>query len=402
MCLVALHALLQAVFRVRGLVLGSFEHALGFPVASVVAAQLREAGGLGLREVEAIDRLGEAEVGVDARDHDARVDRDQLDPDHGDPDVGVDHEPLVEDQVDDIREPARAGRALEVVARGSLGGDSHLTQLLPGLAASNRSRRGRQRLAALFAPLRPVLAVRVALLVVLGVVVTAVVAATLSLLLVAALVVLLVALVLLHLGGRRLVLEPLDVAELDVRLEAGEVGLDSALHEAHARGHLLEDPRGDEVERDEDPCEVRVQLVEADHAGVLGPADRLPRDAVVLAPLGDLPVPLARAEPDFLTPVDLVLVVLVDLEDAVHELRELLELCPRLVGLVDRNGDIGPALDREPARLAALLPATATATDQLRGDLPGRAAGLADALLQALEALLADLFSLFPSPPLRS
>src|SRR2546421_9523945 len=108
---------------------------------------------------------------------------------------------------------------------------------------------------------------------------------------------------------------------------------------------------------------------------MLRAADGLPRDPVVLAPVGDLSVPLAGAEPDLFAPVDLVLVFLLDLEDAVHELRELLELRPRLVRLVDGDGHVGPALDREPPRLAALLAAAAVATaDQLRGELAGGAA----------------------------
>src|SRR5207302_2907194 len=93
--------------------------------------ELRETGELRLRQVEPVDGLGEAQVGVDARDDDAGVDRDELDADDRDPDVGVDDEALVEDQVDDVRKAARARGALEVVARGSACRDrSHRSSLL--------------------------------------------------------------------------------------------------------------------------------------------------------------------------------------------------------------------------------------------------------------------------------
>src|SRR5437588_10248399 len=114
--------LLLVVPRER--VLDAFDHTLRLAVA-VVAAELGETGELRLRQVEPVDGLGEAQVGVDARDDDAGVDRDELDADDRDPDVGVDDEALVEDQVDDVGEPARAWGALEVVARRSSGCDSH-------------------------------------------------------------------------------------------------------------------------------------------------------------------------------------------------------------------------------------------------------------------------------------
>src|SRR5205823_10116646 len=99
--------------------LRALDHALALSVPAAALAELLEPGRLGLRQVEPVDGFGEAEVGVDARDHDPRVDRDQLDPDHRDAHVRIDHEPLVEDQVDDVDEAARAGRALEVVARSA-------------------------------------------------------------------------------------------------------------------------------------------------------------------------------------------------------------------------------------------------------------------------------------------
>src|SRR5437763_15671966 len=101
---------------------------------------------------------------------------------------------------------------------------------------------------------------------------------------------------------------------------------------------------------------------------MLRAADGLPRDPVVLAPVGDLSVPLAGAEPDLLAPVDLVLVFLLNLEDAVHEIRTLLELRPGAVSLVDGHGHVGPALNRKPARHAAPLAADrACPADRPRG-----------------------------------
>src|SRR5207249_10129218 len=100
-------------------------------------------------------------------------------------------------------------------------------------------------------------------------------------------------------------------------------------------------------------CQVGLELVEGDHAGVGRSLRRLPRDAFVLSPLGDLAFPLPTAEPDLLFPGDLVSVFLLDVEHAVHELRELLEFRPPLVDEVDRSGDVGPALDWQPAALSA-------------------------------------------------
>src|SRR6476661_6190374 len=92
--------------RPADLLLDTFGSVL--PLVTAAVAQLREAGRLRLGQVESIHLLREAEVRIDTRDHDARVDRDQLDPDHRDAYVRIYHETLVEDQIDDIREPARA------------------------------------------------------------------------------------------------------------------------------------------------------------------------------------------------------------------------------------------------------------------------------------------------------
>src|SRR3954452_14873507 len=116
---------------------------------SPTLAKLVDACLLGLSEIEPVDRLGQAEGRVDGRDHDPGIDRDQLDPDHRDTHVRIDHETLVEDQIDDVRQPARTRSPLQVVARRALGGYGHRILLL---------------LVRCFAPLRPPLGALVAAL----------------------------------------------------------------------------------------------------------------------------------------------------------------------------------------------------------------------------------------------
>src|SRR6478752_3303561 len=120
-------SVVRPAVRPADLLLDTFGRPLRLVLRLVTAtvAQLREAGRLRLGQVESIHLLGKAEVRVNARDHDAGVDRDQLDPDHRDAYVRIDHETLVEDQIDDIREPARARSPLQVVARRSLSGYRH-------------------------------------------------------------------------------------------------------------------------------------------------------------------------------------------------------------------------------------------------------------------------------------
>ena len=64
-------------------------------------------------DVEPVDGLGEPQVGVDAGDHDACVDGQDLDPDERDTDEGVDDDALVQDDLDDVGEAARA-RSVDV------------------------------------------------------------------------------------------------------------------------------------------------------------------------------------------------------------------------------------------------------------------------------------------------
>ncbi len=134
--------------------------------------------------------------------------------------------------------------------------------------------------------------------------------------------------------------------------------------------------------------------MEADHTRVLRTADGLPRDPVVLPLVGDLAVPLTRAEPDLLAPVDLVVFLLVHVENAVHELRKFLELGPGLVRLLERNPDVGPALDRQAPCLAATLTAPATAAEHLRGGLAGDPAAGGELALRPLDAFAAELLGL--------
>src|SRR5204863_2971577 len=102
---------------------------------------------------------------------------------------------------------------------------------------------------------------------------------------------------------------------------------------------------------------------------------RLPGDPVVLALVGDLAFPLALAEPDLLVPLHVLAVLLLDRQHAVHELRELLEVRPLVVGLGHRHGDVRPALDRQtPRLLAPAATAAATAAERLARDRAEHAA----------------------------
>src|SRR5205814_1326214 len=117
-----------------------------------------------------------------------------------------------------------------------------------------------------------------------------------------------------------------------------------------------------ELHRHHDARQPIAELVEADDTLVLGALGRLPRDQLVLALLGDPTFPLALAEPDLLLPGHAVVALLLDGEHAVHELREVVVLRPGLVRLVDGNGHVGPALNRQAPRLLASA-VTAAARD---------------------------------------
>src|SRR3954471_19894141 len=120
------------------------------------------------------------------------------------------------------------------------------------------------------------------------------------------------------------------------------------------------------------------------------PFRRLPRDAVVLTAFGDLAFPLAPTEPDLLLPRDLVAVFLLHVQDAMHELREVLEFRPPRVHDVDRRRDVRPALNRQATRLPPGAPAAA----QLLGGLAGEGHGSA-AAFHLVGGLAADFRGLF-------
>src|SRR5581483_10820832 len=107
--------------------------------------------------------------------------------------------------------------------------------------------------------------------------------------------------------------------------------------------------------------------------------------------------PLPLAEPDLLLPLNLVVALLLDVQHAVHELRVLIEGQPGVVCLLDRDCDVGPALNRQPAGLLAAR-ASGAAADRLRERLagdPAEAAATTEAVLRAFHGLLTELLGLF-------
>ena len=80
--------------------------------------------------------------------------------------------------------------------------------------------------------------------------------------------------------------------------------------------------------------------MERDDAGVPGPVDRGPGDALVGKLLGDLRLPRALLAGDLSGPAERRVVELLDLLDILHEHREALELGPLVVGGPDRDGDV--------------------------------------------------------------
>src|SRR5579875_3556341 len=97
-------AVIALAREITELVSGGFQDPLGRVPGSAllhVAHQFRQAL-LVLRDVQAVDRLGEAQVRVDAGDDDPGVDGEHLDADQRDPHVGVDHHALVQDRVDNV------------------------------------------------------------------------------------------------------------------------------------------------------------------------------------------------------------------------------------------------------------------------------------------------------------
>ena len=76
---------------------------------SVIPHEFSEVLTAFLVQVESVGGFGEPEVGVDTRNDDARVNGDELDPNERDLDERVDHQTLVEDQVEDLGEATLRG-----------------------------------------------------------------------------------------------------------------------------------------------------------------------------------------------------------------------------------------------------------------------------------------------------
>src|SRR4051812_937622 len=158
-----------------------------------------------------------------------------------------------------------------------------------------------------------------------------------------------------------LVLVILDVAlavlvvHLDVGLEALEVGARRALDEAPAAGDLLERTVRVDVDVELDAREPLAELVEGDDADVLHAADRPPDDARTGLLVDDLGLPLPANAPDLLVEDDAVLAPLLDGLDAVHELREVLEVGELLVDGLQRRGHVDRLLDRHAPALAGAV-----------------------------------------------
>jgi hypothetical protein len=89
--------------------------------------------------------------------------------------------------------------------------------------------------------------------------------------------------------------------------------------------------------------------VERDDAGLMRAVDRRPRDALVRVLLGDLRVELADLSRDLDGPVEAHVVDLTDLLDALHEVREVLELRPLVVRRADWDLHLDALLDRRHA-----------------------------------------------------
>ena len=80
--------------------------------------------------------------------------------------------------------------------------------------------------------------------------------------------------------------------------------------------------------------------MERDHAGILGTRGRAPGDALVGVLLADLGVPLLLLAADLGDPVEVGVIDLGDRLDALHELREVLELRPLVVCSADGHLDV--------------------------------------------------------------
>jgi hypothetical protein len=134
----------------------------------------------------------------------------------------------------------------------------------------------------------------------------------------------------------------LGAARFDQLLEALEVTPHTTAVGTERAAQRLDQALGLVLHDDGDACPALVDWLEHDRARVEVAVKRLPSDALVRLLLPDLGVPLVALATDFGDPVDVRVVGLLDRFDALHELRELLELGP----LVVRGGDWDVDLNR--------------------------------------------------------
>jgi hypothetical protein len=136
-------------------------------------------------------------------------------------------------------------------------------------------------------------------------------------------------------------------AALDQLLEALEVAAHLRLHDAQeVTGEVLGGGLALDVHLDVDPRLIVAERLERDDSVVLDLAvDRLPGDLLVRLLVGDLGRPLALLAPDLGDPLHVPVVELLNGLDSVHELRELLELRPLVVRLLDRDADLDRIVD---------------------------------------------------------
>src|SRR5918993_4075994 len=137
----------------------------------------------------------------------------------------------------------------------------------------------------------------------------------------------------------------LSSSPLEKLLEALEVSLHPAVGSAEGGPDLLLDSLGDEVHLDHHPGVVVVEPVEGDHAGVVLAVGVPPRHTLLGPLLGDLGVPFVTGPAELCDTVKVHVVTLRDFLDALHELRELLELSPLVVHRRERCLDLDGLLN---------------------------------------------------------
>src|SRR4051794_10417617 len=138
----------------------------------------------------------------------------------------------------------------------------------------------------------------------------------------------------------------LTAALLDQLAKALEVTLDAPLGKPDRRADELGDAFGLERHLHLDTRGVVAERLEANDTVVALAAGCLPRDPLVGDLLGDRGVPVAHLARDLALPVQAAVVELLDLLDAAHEGRELLELRPLVIRRADRHVDDGALADR--------------------------------------------------------